>query len=60
MCFMGLLVEVTPLFWYKPTLRSLANDRKIYKIYKRKSKCKMKVKVSKNSHKIDKNKHFDL
>ena len=58
MCIMGFLVEVTPLFWYKPTLRLLANDRKIYKIYKWQIKGKMKVKMSKNSHKIDKKHAF--
>ena len=58
---MGFLVEVTPLFWYKATLRSLANDRKIYRIYNLKIQGQMKIKMSKNSHKIDKkNKHFDL
>ena len=54
MCIMEFLVEITPLFWYKTTLRSLANDWKIYKIYKLKIQGQMKVKMSKNSHKSDK------
>ena len=55
---MWFLVEVTPLFWYKATLRSLANDRKIYEILKLKIQGQMKVKMSKNSHKIDKKQAF--
>ena len=58
MCIMGFLVEVTPLFWYKATLRSLVNDRKIYNIYNLKIQGHTKVKMSKSSHKIDKKQAF--
>ena len=58
MCIMGLLVEVTSWFWYQIKLRSLVNDRKIYEIYKLKNQGQMKVKMYKNSPKIDKNQAF--
>ena len=55
---MGLLVEVTSWFWYQIKLRSLVNDRKIYEIYKLKNQGQMKVKMYKNTPKIDKNQAF--
>ena len=58
MCIMGLLVEVTSWFWYQIKLRSLVNDRKIYEIYKLKNQGQMKVKMYKNSQKINKNQAF--
>ena len=57
MCIAGFLVEVSSLFWYTITLRLLANDVKILSL---ENQGQMRVKMSKNSHKIDKNMHFDL